>query len=219
MSGVAHGALLFYLFDCHSEKLALSVLGQRWQHYVHTRREDLLTMLDAMQLVQERTSPILLSERCTADSSPLAGRLQAVLEVCKDCSGLDQLEHRLDRIYPNRRWTISHVDVATDALMMDRKGSGFTPFNPGWASLSAAASLRDYAGSEYADWVTEARRRVLSVGEVVYDDVDATVPFPGIGFSRLTYSRVTAPISLADGRIFVLSAAETNAAVKLLKAG
>jgi hypothetical protein len=217
ISETAFCELIYLVLDHQEGSIALSVFGHEWNHYVYRDRNALITMLGALRTAPVSREPKLFSCRQSREDSPFADRVVETMAMCRERSHVEAVEHDLNVIFPNGRWTLSHIDLASRHLVIDRKGSGFTPFNPNWAAMRNGAPLHHYAGDEYAEWVTQTRRRVGETQEIAYDEVDATVWFPGLGYSRLRYTRVTIPIELAGGRPFVVSAAVTNTSINLLK--
>ena len=217
MSNTVFSTLCYFLFDNSHQSVALSVMGETWQHFVHTKRDSLVTLLESMQTISQTSGLYMQSQRTRQSSSKLGSQVGVAIGVSRGASSLDHIAYEFDKLFCNKRWTISHIDMATGGVTIDRKGAGFTPFNPHWAAGGSDTPLQTYAGRDYADWIAQTRRYVIETDELVCDDVDATIPFPGIGYSRLTYSRVTAPITLSDGRRFALSAAVSNGAIALKK--
>jgi hypothetical protein len=205
VSQPAAAGMFFYLADHANLQLTLSVLSAKWQHFVGVKLQHAFAIVEALQGGAGTVENRFLATRRSADSSPLAKRFGDVLG--RKAQTHESLSILLAKSFTNQRWTISHFDDS-DRLVLDERGSGFTPFNAQWSSTGKAAPLVDYAGPEYATWIAAGRRDVAQRGEVVFDDVDATVEFPEIGTSRLHYTRATAPVRLASGQPVIISAAE-----------
>ena len=217
MTSTTLGSLFYFIFDNRHKALALSVLGENWQHYVHTKVDSVLTLIESMQMATPSSRLTLLSRRVAPKNSMLGSGIGVAVGISRRSSSIDELAHHMNILFSNQRWTISCIDQVTGEVTIERKGTGFTPFNPHWTASCVDKGLIGYAGPEYANWIAKTRRYVLDRNELVCDDVDATIPFPGIGFTRLTYSRATAPTALADGRRVALSAAISDASINLKK--
>lgn len=213
-------AMLYALHDAGARSITLSVLGARWAVHAHCDQQDVLTILSSMMGAAPRKVPAVgqrfLAREVRPAKSPLFKKLRHVLANVPARSPSADFETLLDDTF-NGRWTLSHTNSDTGQAIVDHCGRGFTQFNPKWRSNAVGTSLHSYADEEYGAWVASHRQSVSSRQRPLFDDVDAIVHFPSLGDVRLTYTRLTAPLNLPDGRQLVLSAAESDVAIDFRK--
>jgi hypothetical protein len=213
----ALATVLFHLADHPESPLALSVLGTEWRHVVHIVRQEAITLLDSMR-VQNPKKQMLLKRRRRSEASLHGQTSQALTAYCSTPRSSSEVVEFCKEMYSNGRWSMSHFDSSSD-IVMDYVSDGYTPFNAGWMSRGGIQSLDTYAGRDYAQWVARTRAYAIESGEAIFDDVDATIPFPGIGMSRLRYTRATTPIRLACGSMYAVSTAITDTSIQLKEVG
>ena len=222
LSDLALAELCLTMLRSDWRVIALSVLTDDWQHYIHRDRADVLTVIASVagdgQVERLAHLPRLMLRAVEPSTSHLYGATQLALHAAQSRT-LEQITPVLDEVYAGR-WSLSSVDRDAGRVVLSHLGGGFTPFNPSWnAPGLKARTLDDYADAEYAAWIAEQRKRVDEMKQAQFDEVDALVRFPGLGPSRLRYARVTTPIELLDGSRFLLSAARTDSSIDLRKTG
>jgi hypothetical protein len=218
VSDAAVTTILFQLADNPDCPLALSVLGGEWRHIIHVCHRDAITLIESMR-TENTGEQVLLRLRRPPDASPHSRNAHAVQEYCRHPKSMADLVAFCSRLYAGERWSLSHFDGVHGPLVMDFVSEGYTPFNSGWVSRYRSSTLDAYAGREYAAWVAETRALAIASNDTIYDDVDATVAFPGIGLSRLRYARASIPIRLACGAMYVVSSAVTDLSIRLKETG
>jgi len=213
----ALASLLYSLFDQPPVSVMLSLLTDRWHDMIHRHRKDTLTILAAMIGVPSVGGTSMqnrpLRQFVASKQSPLFRQTTEIMGSLETTTTEDDLVPLLDRLFEGR-WTLSHIDQGTGEIVVDRSGSGFTPFNPAWTAPRPGTYLADCGDLDYAHWVGEFRREVAEAAFPVFDDVDALLRMP-VGLLRLRYSRVTMPIRLSGRRLIILSASVSNHAIDL----
>ena len=128
----------------------------------------------------------------------------------------ETLTQCLDSLFKGR-WSLCELDTERCHTIVRYIGDSYTPFNPRWFSAARDSSLCAYGDDPYGLWVAKHHRSVLDGDVPVIDEVDAIVSFPRIGDARLRYSRLTAPVTMKNGRRLVLTAAVNSSGVDLRK--
>lgn len=218
--GTLTGAL-YVLFARRWRAVALSLLAKSWSYAIFQdcgQVVDLLASLTSKQPARGAgASQRFLRLPVTANFSPLMPVLRSALPIVSDhCLSIENLA-AVDRLFKGR-WSISHIDPATEQLVFDHMGQGFTRIGPDWAGGVAFAppptSISDVA---YQQWVARFRLEVAHQTDPVFDVVDAWVNGATQESARLRYHRVTAPIS-TGGRRLLLSASVVDLAIDLRQA-
>ena len=218
VSPAALTGALYVLFARRWRAVALSLLAKSWSYVILqdcSQVVDLLASLTSKQPSWEAgASQRFLRRPVTANLSPLMPTLRRALPIVLDHSlGIENLA-AIDRLFKGR-WSISHIDPATQQLVFDHMGQGFTRIGPDWAGGAAfappTASISDVA---YQQWVARFRMEVARQTDPVFDVVDAWVNGATQESARLRYHRVTVPVS-TDGRRLLLSASAVDLAIDL----
>ncbi len=218
ISDTTLATVLFEMADNPDCPIALSVLGSEWRHLIHAGHRDVVTLIEGMR-IEHSGKQRLLRIRRQAAVSPHHRTSQILQDYCVSARTASEVVDFCNRLYLGGRWSLSHFNGDDPRLVMDYVSDGFTPFNSGWVSHYSSSSLDAYAGQDYARWVAKTRAHAIVTRETIYDDVDATIPFPGIGLSRLRYARATIPVRLACGSMHVVSCAVTDMSIRLKEAG
>jgi hypothetical protein len=210
---------LYAMDDVGTRTITLSVLGEALIDYIHCRPQDVITIVTAMKGLNEPprvdcSTKKLLNRIVARDKSVLFAAFRRFEAGAPQTLTRTSIADCLNNAF-NGRWTLSKSDLENGAAIVELCGADFTRFNPRWSSNAVGASLHSYADADYGSWVASHRRHVENLQRPLFDNVDAIVTFPGLGKVRLTYARVTAPITLASGERFVLSAASSDCSINL----
>jgi hypothetical protein len=97
-------------------------------------------------------------------------------------------------------------DYASDRLVIDRVGDGYSLYGKGWRSVAVGGRFEDMPDFEYARWAAQAYRDASRAREPIFEDVAAAVDLPPAGRLLLTYRRVILPLGAGDRPAVLLGA-------------
>ena len=217
VSGRALGCLLYCLHDGAPSRYSLSVLGSVWQHTILRSKSEVATIITGMAQVSPIAGSAAAETRFIRKEidplfSPLSASATELQVRSRAARHVDELTPSMQHIFKGK-WCICHVEESD--VIMDRVGSGYTPFNPRWLQCATGLSLDRYADRKYGAWITSMREEVGRKRKAVFDNVDAIVEFPRLGPTRLRYARCTVPIQLKTGAQFVVSASRSDSSINL----
>ena len=218
LSDGALTALLFYVHDRPNLSIALELLLNEPRHFLLRDRRMFVGFFAAV-VVSERKSgfwsgPRLLNRLTPPAQSPFAKHAAAARHAAEAVEDASQLRSVFDRLFTGR-WALHSLDAERGHTVIDDIGTAYTPFNPKWLGTARGQTLCAYADEPYGLWIADLQRASRDSGQPIWDDVDAVVAFPGIGDTRLRYSRMTLPLRRPDGQILILSAAISNSGIDL----
>jgi hypothetical protein len=219
VTDAAVGALLFEVHERPDASIMLEFLREAWCSTLIRDRRMFVSYLASI-IAGERQSSCppdsrLLHRLTDRSASPFkAGLAEAVREAGESMSDMSNAKRVFDWLF-NGRWALHTLDTERGHSIIEDLGNRYTPFNPKWLATAHGQSLCAYGDEAYGLWIADLQRSASESGDATFDDVDAIVAFPGIGDTRLRYSRMTVPMRRPDGRRFLLSAAVSNSRINL----
>ena len=211
-------ALMFYMYDRPTLSVALDLLLAERVHFLMRDRHMFVSFLVAVVARERRggfwNGPRLLNCLTSPTTSPFAHLAAAARQAVEGNDDADELRRALDQLFAGR-WALHSLDTESGHSVIEHIGTTYTPFNPKWLATAHGRSLCEYGDEAYGLWIADMQRLAHDRGQLIYDDVDAVVAFPGIGDTRLRYSRMTLPLRRPDGRRLILSTAISNSSIDL----
>lgn len=211
-------ALMFYVHDRPAVSVALDLLLDKRMHFLMRDRPMFVSFLAAVVASERKdgfwSGPRLLNRITSPANSPFAPFATAARRAAENIEDVGQLRHSLDHLFAGR-WALHKLDTARGHSVIEDIGTTYTPFNPKWLATARGQTLCAYGDELYGLWIADLQRLARDRGQPIYDDVDAVVAFPGIGDTRLRYSRMTMPLRRPDGHTMILSTATSNSSIDL----
>ena len=218
LSDSAITALLFYVHDWPTPSIALDLLLAERRYFLLRDRRMFVSFFAAVVASEKKSGfwsgPRLLNRLSPPDQSPFRTRAALARQAAEAIEDASELRGLFDRLF-TRRWALHTLDTERGHSVIEEIGTTYTPFNPKWLGTARGQTLCGYGDEPYGLWIADMQRLARDNDQTIYDDVDAVVAFPGIGDTRLQYSRMTLPLRRPDGRSLILSTAMSNSNIDL----
>lgn len=167
-------------------------------------------ILDKFQTAECDREGFFQAQRRNLESLPPGDNLGALFKTLSEkqfSCGVIELWDVLS-LHADRRFILTKGAGERGPLRVMTWGSGYRRFSTPWIDRIRGKSFEDQPDKAYARWASETYKQVLSTGEPVLEDVEASTWCPGQGRRLVRYTRLLAPLKIKDQGLFILSTAK-----------
>ncbi len=217
VSDEALATLLYQVHDRPGATVMLDIYCGAWRHFLMRDRRMFVQFLASIIAGERKTfwpGERLLNQWTFENSSPFSDKIKFARTLGSTTTSQSDLKCALDALF-NGRWALHELDTERGHSLIEDIGSSYTPFNPKWLATARGQTICAYGDEPYGLWIASKQKTAYETATATFDNVDAIVAFPGIGDTRLRYSRLTLPLRRPDGRRLILSAAVSNSSIDL----
>ena len=192
------------------DRVSVSLFEGGWQHLLLPDLNAALSLLlQSVSRNGERTAQRFSSRSASIASLAADHPLLALFEIWKQNSGcvdLDSYPQIINEQLYNR-FVVVEKQPDASRLIFSRIGEGFAMYDKEWATRLVGYPVEYQPDVHYAKWIANFWHSALISGKPTLNDVDANIINPLQKTNRrVKYSRLTLPVTEADGVPRLLSA-------------
>jgi hypothetical protein len=217
VSQVTLAAVLFWLGDRASERVVVSHYDRRWHHEVMGPTSAALARVAELVIDPlEIRGGDFRRRRCRIVTGLLVSLLQRwqddpAAPFSQPCR--DFLQDRL-----SGRYMVLKCTRWSRRLEICDVGRGFVSFDNDWLSKAVGRRFEDQPDHLFGRWAAKAYYEAISTEQVIIDDVDALIDWPGRSKARRQYQRIILPFRQPSGDHLLLCSSLLDRSIDLRSA-
>ncbi|MEL6299065.1 MAG: hypothetical protein AAFQ45_10895 [Pseudomonadota bacterium] len=189
------------------QRVALSHFDGDWNLELHASPDLLSHRLMQLINTKQLTRPTdFIAQESSVDTLASYPALKSLVENWDmltaniDASGLQRILRQLTQ----GRYTLLRYEDATDQLLIEDTGAGYTTYGKDWPKLARGAPFENQPDPDYGHWLRDTFAEAISSADPLVHNVDAIVSTPTFGRYRLRYKRLILPFH-AKGNTWLLA--------------